>query len=716
MKNARPRDRLQHALHLLPHASLLWLAALLAVALALSAAITLLAIQSTDASQAQRWQQRQQAQLQGMATMLGRHLERQLRLLQAFSQSLDADALDDPLALKSWAHQTARPASHLFDALWISPRPGSTHASAALLLQHGKSLQDVTLPAAMARPVALALASGQALMTDIVTADADAPLILMVSPVLDGEGLPRGVLAARFNPAALGLSPGEGSFPPLLPQLPLASQRFMVLSRNGAVLAQNAGPRIEGSGQPMLQAEAAVSQTGSVADIPGSPWRLAVEPPQNPGELTDEASAVSRRQWLIGGFALAAILLGTILLWWLWPLSRMLHRQANAASKNQTAIPAAGRTASSAMPSPAHHRSRPWQALHQLAEHQRYWQQSQAQLARLRTAQQRQCRQFTQLLEQSAACLAIVRAGNIEHLSAGGAQLLGLARGQGRGLPVAMRLAHPHAFDRLRSQMEGALWQRGVFTTAVLVCQNNGAALPLLAEIRPLEPHGQTLPQARLLVHAEPLAPAYRRLAGSDAAPAPDAGAMLLDELSLFPVLARWQALMEARLTAWSATAAHGTSAEAPQPAAPGHLLHVDVDGFSILCQSGGQALGNEALRCLASVLTDLLAYHLPGQALPARIARDSFVLACFDCDAEAAHRLARHIQEEASRTQASYLGQPIALSVSIGIAAMPTQADALADSLHAADLACYAATSRGGKGISKASAEHRQRSPQGRR
>jgi diguanylate cyclase (GGDEF)-like protein len=138
---------------------------------------------------------------------------------------------------------------------------------------------------------------------------------------------------------------------------------------------------------------------------------------------------------------------------------------------------------------------------------------------------------------------------------------------------------------------------------------------------------------------------------------------------------------------------AHAVS-RARRTCQPLSLLTIDVDHFKVVNDTHGHAAGDQALQAVAQALrmaareSDMLA----------RIGGDEFVALLLDCDAAGAHRMAATLQ---SALADSPVG---ALTLSIGIATMPSDADTVESLSIASDAALYDAKLHGRNRIVAAS------------
>ena len=121
----------------------------------------------------------------------------------------------------------------------------------------------------------------------------------------------------------------------------------------------------------------------------------------------------------------------------------------------------------------------------------------------------------------------------------------------------------------------------------------------------------------------------------------------------------------------------------------PLSIAMIDVDSFKALNDEHGHAVGDEVLRWLALNLEQ----SVRGSDLVTRYGGDEFVVAFLDTDHE---RLDERLEELQHRIRTadfrSPSGDPVSISVSIGVARVPREAEAIDRALETADRRLYAA------------------------
>ena len=117
----------------------------------------------------------------------------------------------------------------------------------------------------------------------------------------------------------------------------------------------------------------------------------------------------------------------------------------------------------------------------------------------------------------------------------------------------------------------------------------------------------------------------------------------------------------------------------------PFSLLIADIDHFKLVNDKGGHRAGDEALRRIG----DLLTTGTRQIDIAARLGGEEFALLVPDTDSEGALAVAERLREE---LRADFKHDVAPITVSIGIATFPRDADNADDLMLAADIAMYTA------------------------
>ncbi len=128
----------------------------------------------------------------------------------------------------------------------------------------------------------------------------------------------------------------------------------------------------------------------------------------------------------------------------------------------------------------------------------------------------------------------------------------------------------------------------------------------------------------------------------------------------------------------------------------PLSVLMIDIDNFKEINDSFGHPMGDEVLRIVGTALTG---GSRPAD-LVARYGGDEFMVVLPDTSAESAHPMAQRLADDVERSAIPGSFDRIRLSVSIGIAAFPADAESRRALIQAADQAMYFAKHEGGRRI----------------
>jgi diguanylate cyclase (GGDEF)-like protein len=133
-------------------------------------------------------------------------------------------------------------------------------------------------------------------------------------------------------------------------------------------------------------------------------------------------------------------------------------------------------------------------------------------------------------------------------------------------------------------------------------------------------------------------------------------------------------------------------------------LLLCDIDHFKRVNDTYGHPIGDEVLRRVAKVLQDV-----PRKIdVPARYGGEEFAVLLPGTDARAAAKLADDLRAEVEREPARLPPSqaPLHVTLSLGVAALPEDADNELRLLEAADRALYDAKRRGRNRVARAGGE----------
>jgi diguanylate cyclase (GGDEF)-like protein len=133
-------------------------------------------------------------------------------------------------------------------------------------------------------------------------------------------------------------------------------------------------------------------------------------------------------------------------------------------------------------------------------------------------------------------------------------------------------------------------------------------------------------------------------------------------------------------------------------------LLFIDLDHFKEVNDTAGHAAGDELLRHVAAILSEVVRR---GDTA-ARLGGDEFAIIMRDCQAHDATRVAATILERIAGLVIPTGSSSCRVTASLGIACSARTQDSAARTLAAADRACYVAKHGGRNRFAVASGEQR--------
>ena len=120
-------------------------------------------------------------------------------------------------------------------------------------------------------------------------------------------------------------------------------------------------------------------------------------------------------------------------------------------------------------------------------------------------------------------------------------------------------------------------------------------------------------------------------------------------------------------------------------------LMFLDLDQFKVVNDTCGHAAGDQLLKQTSALLQE----DLRTRGLLARLGGDEFGVLLEDCDANSAAGIAERLRLAVQEVRFVWNGCAFNISVSIGLVHV-AEADAIEETLRAADMACYMAKEKG--------------------
>ncbi len=121
-------------------------------------------------------------------------------------------------------------------------------------------------------------------------------------------------------------------------------------------------------------------------------------------------------------------------------------------------------------------------------------------------------------------------------------------------------------------------------------------------------------------------------------------------------------------------------------------VAYADLDRLHVVNENHGMHVGDEVIHRAA----DALRTHLPPNVVAARISGDRFALFFPQTSLQTAHSFMEGLCRDVAKAMMKHDGKEIELSMSVGVAAVPSTKLPLSHALAAAEIACKAAKDRG--------------------
>ena len=120
--------------------------------------------------------------------------------------------------------------------------------------------------------------------------------------------------------------------------------------------------------------------------------------------------------------------------------------------------------------------------------------------------------------------------------------------------------------------------------------------------------------------------------------------------------------------------------------------LFIDLDHFKQINDGAGHAAGDQILKVVAKALQS----HVRSHDVVARVGGDEFAVLLRGCPMERALEIAERMRSQVERDGVCAAQPALRVTASIGVVEIGARDHSLADVLHSADQACYAAKHAG--------------------
>jgi len=126
--------------------------------------------------------------------------------------------------------------------------------------------------------------------------------------------------------------------------------------------------------------------------------------------------------------------------------------------------------------------------------------------------------------------------------------------------------------------------------------------------------------------------------------------------------------------------------------ASPFSVLMIDIDNLKVINDQHGHDIGNKAIRVVAEAISN----SVRATDIVARYGGDEFIVMLPKASESAARAAGERIMRQVTNAVIDTHGQPVAISVSMGLATYPVMADEAESLLRNADKALYASKRAG--------------------
>lgn len=640
----------------------LMLVAALAVALAGGLGAFIVA-QASGQETVRRLAVQQNDEVEMLARLLAGKVEQSQRLLVSVAAGITPAMVESPATLEAQLHQGLQPA-RFFDSLLVARSNGLL----SLYLRHGRAQQAGSLDPAERDGLRRALADGKPQVSEPIAEHTSEARLLFTMPLHREDGSLFGVIGGTLRLQSQAL------LPPAL-ALPLrADSRLVVFTRDGTILAHSQPARILGQvrdepglaqayadWQARAQAIADGAQTQlqpahivSMAGMPLPQWMVArvsdVQARAVPGQ------GVWGQMWWMAAALLLLIALAAMLCmaWLAQPLAVLRHRAPQLLQTGPDALEPWPRAAGEV--------DALVDVLRSLGR----------QRAQLRTQHAVLDVRFQAILDHAPVGIVIIRGGVFELLNRQACHMLGYSLDALRGQHASMLHASVADYQHLERQVRQAFTAHGAFNGDVCFLRKDGG--PVWVRVQ-----GHALGQAEEGVGSvwilEDMTAEREALRQQDWGARHDPLTLLANRAGL-----------ELRLQNLLAQRHEGAAGGA------GVLLFLDLDHFAVLNDEAGHEAGNDVLRHVARRIETQV--RQIGWA--ARLGGDEFAVVLPGCTRARGLAVAEQLRAALQDWEPAYQGRSFTLGASIGLVTLDARLAGVAEVLHAADMACYAAKRAG--------------------
>lgn len=642
----------------------LMLVAALAVGLAGGAAAWLVT-RASGQEVVRRIVEQQNDEVEMLARLLASKIEQSQKVLGVVAAGITPAMLDSPAALE-WLMQQGLPAARFFDSLQVAQPNGELSVN----LRHGRLEKADSLDPAERDYLRRTLADGKPLVSEPIAGRTGDARVMFTMPLHREDGGLLGVVGGAIRLQSQGLLPPSMA-------LPLREDsRLIVFTRDGTILAHSEPARIMGHvrdepglsqvyaawlrrTQPIL--DGATTQVlpqhiVSVAGMPLPQW-LVARVSDSQAQLASVRGAQYNAWWAACAVLLLIALAAMLCMAWLaQPLAQLRHRAPQLLQADPDALG-------------------PWPRsrgeVDALAEVFRG-------LGRQREQQRERhealSAQFQAILDDAPVGIVITRDGRLEVLSRQACHMLGYPVEALRGQHARMLYACDADYESLGRRVRDEFAAHGAFDGDVCFMRKDGGPVWARVQGRGLGGGGASTGTVWIL---EDMTAAREALRQQD-------WAALHDPLTLLANRMAFEQRLQQMLAQHSAFGREAGDC--------GVVLFLDLDHFTVVNDVAGHDAGDDVLRHVAR----LIDAQVRQVGWAARLGGDEFAVVLPGCALARGQAVAEQLRAALQAWEPSYQRRSFTLGASIGLVVLDARLSSVAEVLHAADMACYAAKRAG--------------------
>lgn len=642
----------------------LMLVAVLAIGLAGSATAWLVT-RASGQEVVRRVVGQQNDEVEMLARLLASKIEQSQKVLGAVAAGITPTMLDSPAALE-WLMQQGLPAARFFDSLQVARPNGELSVN----LRHGRPEKADSLDPAERDYLRRTLADGKPLVSEPIAGRTGEARVMFTMPLHREDGGLLGVVGGAIRLQSQGLLPPSMA-------LPLREDsRLIVFTRDGTILAHSEPARIMGHvrdepglsqvyaawqrrTQPIL--DGATTQVlpqhiVSVAGMPLPQW-LVARVSDSQAQLASARGAQYNAWWAACAVLLLIALVAMLCMAWLaQPLAQLRHRAPQLLQADPNALGSWPRSLGE-----VDALVDVFRGLGRQREQQRAHQKALG-------------AQFQAILDDAPVGIVITRDGRLEVLSRQACHMLGYPVEALRGQHARMLYASDADYASLGRRVREEFAVHGAFDGDVCFIRKDGGPVWARVQGRGLGGGEASAGTVWILEDMTAAREALRQ----------QGWAALHDPLTLLANRVAFEQRLQQMLAQQSTLGHAGGDC--------GVVLFLDLDHFTVVNDVAGHDAGDDVLRHVAR----LIEVQVRQVGWAARLGGDEFAVVLPGCTLARGQAVAEQLRAALQAWEPSYQGRSFTLGASIGLVVLDAHLSSVAEVLHAADMACYAAKRAG--------------------